>query len=385
MSHGDQVRKLPPGFEVLARTENCSAAAVKGLQGLFYGVQFHPEVVHTPRGKDILANFLFRIAGLSATWSMPDYLKQAVERIRQQVKDGRVICGLSGGIDSAVTAVLTQKAVGDRLWCIFVDTGLLRLGEAEEVEELFGRRLKMNLRMVKAADIFFSRLRGVTDPEEKRRIIGRTFIDVFQQEAAKLGEIQFLAQGTLYPDVIESTSAWGGPSARIKTHHNVGGLPARLGFKLVEPLRLLFKDEVRQVARHLGLPETIVHRQPFPGPGLAVRILGEVTPARVRTLQQADAIAREEIERVQAHAGLWQYFIVLLDARSVGVMGDGRTYENVAALRVVESQDGMTADWALLPRELLHRISSRIINEVRGINRVVLDITSKPPGTIEWE
>jgi len=385
MSHGDQVDSIGGDFEELARTENCPFAALRHRSIPFYGVQFHPEVAHTSLGSEILGNFLMRVCKCSGKWQMSSYVKKKVKEIRSRVGDGTVLCALSGGVDSAVTATLVQRAVGKQLVCIFVNNGLLRKGEPEQVVETFQKFLKMDLRVVDARERFLEHLKGITEPEEKRKVIGHEFISVFRKEAAKIPGARFLAQGTLYPDVIESRSAWGGPSATIKTHHNVGGLPPELGFELIEPLRELFKDEVRQLGRELGLPEEIVTRQPFPGPGLAVRILGEVTPERIRVLQDADAIVVEEIRKAGLYKRIWQSFAILLPVSSVGVMGDERTYENVIALRAVESSDGMTADWVHLPYELLGRISNRLINEVKGVNRVVYDISSKPPSTIEWE
>jgi GMP synthase (glutamine-hydrolysing) len=384
MSHGDRIRQLPPGFTVIATSDNSPVAAMCDPARKLYAVQFHPEVAHTPRGKEILRNFLFNIAGCAGDWTMRNFVDQAVAKIRHQIGAGKIIMGLSGGVDSSVAAMLTSKAVGDNLTCIFVDNGLLRLHEAEQVVNLFKERFNLKLIAVDASDRFLSGLAGVTDPEQKRKIIGRTFIEVFDEAAKKIPGVKFLGQGTLYPDVIESTS-FKGPSATIKSHHNVGGLPDHMDLQLVEPLRELFKDEVREVGLELGMPPEAVWRQPFPGPGLAVRLLGEVTKERLDVLRLADAITNSEIEAWEGRAEVWQYFTVLLPIQSVGVMGDERTYQNVAAVRAVKSIDGMTADYADLPHPLLSRIASRIINEVRGINRVVYDISSKPPATIEWE
>jgi GMP synthase (glutamine-hydrolysing) len=388
MSHGDRVEALPPGFEPVATTSNAPFAAAEDHRRRFYAVQFHPEVVHTPRGKDVLWNFAHDVCGCSGSWSMRAYVDVAVEQIRAQVKDGHVICALSGGVDSAVAALLVHRAIGDRLRCIFVDNGVLRSKEREQVEDVFGRMFHLPLVTVDASRRFLSRLAGVTDPEQKRKIIGREFIAVFEEEVERLaahGErAQFLVQGTLYPDVIESVS-FKGPSATIKSHHNVGGLPEVMKLALVEPLRELFKDEVRRLGLELGLPAQIVQRQPFPGPGLAIRVLGEVTEERLAVLRKADVIVQEEVRNAGLYEKLWQAFAVLLPVRSVGVMGDERTYESTCAIRAIESTDGMTGDWARLPFEVLGKMSSRITNEVRGINRVVYDISSKPPATIEWE
>jgi GMP synthase (glutamine-hydrolysing) len=382
-SHGDFVAAAPEGFSVLATSANAPVAAMASTGRQLYALLFHPEVAHTERGLEILRNFAYGVCGCTGDWTMASFVDEASFRVRCQVGEGRVVCALSGGVDSTVAALIIHRAIGDRLTCIFVDNGLLRLNEAAQVRKRF-ERLGLPLVFVDAAALFLSRLDGVVDPEQKRKIIGAAFVDVFEAEAAKLGQIDFLAQGTLYPDVIESVAIVG-QSALIKSHHNVGGLPARMRMKLVEPLRELFKDEVREVGRQLGLEEEFVVRQPFPGPGLAVRIIAAVTPERLELLRKADAVVAEEIRRDGWYARLWQSFAVLLPVQSVGVMGDERTYEYTVAIRAVESRDGMTADWARLPHDLLARISSRIVNEVRGINRVVYDISSKPPSTIEWE
>jgi len=383
MSHGDTVLRAPKGFAALGATSNCPVAAMADEARHLYAVQFHPEVVHTPQGKKILENFI-KICGARRTWSMASFIDTTVESIRRQVGHEQVLCALSGGVDSSVVAVLVHRAIGDQLTCVFVDNGLLRKGEAASVVHTFRDTFKINLRHVDASRRFLDVLRGVTDPEIKRKRIGAEFIAVFEDEARGLGDIPWLAQGTLYPDVIESVSAKG-PSATIKTHHNVGGLPTTMQFKLIEPLRELFKDEVRRLGELLGLPAEIVWRQPFPGPGLAIRVLGEVTPERLAVLREADAIVQEEVRAAGFEREVWQAFAVLLPIRTVGVMGDFRTYAHVVALRAVMSQDAMTADWARLPYDLLGRISNRIINEVKGVNRVVFDISSKPPSTIEWE
>jgi GMP synthase (glutamine-hydrolysing) len=384
-SHGDHVEGLPAGFVHTAESENCPFAGFADPARRIHCVQFHPEVVHTPRGAELLASFLFGVAGLAGDWSMASFVDEAVARIRAQVgAEGRVICGLSGGVDSSVAAALIHRAIGDRLTCIFVDNGVLRRGEREGVAAMFRDHFKVDLRVVDAVDRFLDALAGVTDPEKKRKIIGAEFIAVFDDESKTIENARFLAQGTLFPDVIESVSVRG-PAAVIKSHHNVGGLPERMKLSLVEPLRELFKDEVRLLGAELGLPRHMVNRQPFPGPGLAVRCLGDLTRARLDTLRAADAVVEEEIRAAGLYESIWQAFAVLLPVRSVGVMGDARTYEEAVAVRAVHSLDGMTADWVPLPYELLGRISSRIINEVRGVNRVVYDITSKPPGTIEWE
>jgi GMP synthase (glutamine-hydrolysing) len=385
MSHGDKITAMPLGFEVVAVSEGSPFAVIADEGRRMYGLQFHPEVVHTPRGALILRNFTHRIAGFSGDWSMASFGEETVRRIRQQVGPGRVICGLSGGVDSSVAAVLIHEAIGDQLTCVFVDHGLLRLNEAEQVVTLFRDHYNIPLVHVDASEQFLGALKGVSDPEQKRKIIGRLFVEVFDREAAKVEGADFLAQGTLYPDVIESVSARGGPSAVIKSHHNVGGLPEAMKLKLVEPLRELFKDEVRALGRELGLPAPFVGRHPFPGPGLAIRIPGEVSHERVAVLQKADAIYLDEIRKAGLYDEIWQAFAVLLPVRTVGVMGDARTYDEVCALRAVTSTDGMTADFFEFPWDVLGRAATRIINEVKGINRVVYDVTSKPPGTIEWE
>ena len=382
-SHGDFVSAPPPDFSIVATSANAPVAAMANPTRSLYALLFHPEVVHTESGLEIIRNFAFRVCGCTGDWTMKSFVEESVARIRKQVGDGRVVCGLSGGVDSTVAALLLHKAIGDRLTCIFVDNGVLRLDEANQIRRRF-ERLHLPLVFADATNLFLDRLVRIVDPEQKRKIIGNTFIDVFEAEAHKLGQVDFLGQGTLYPDVIESVSIVG-QSAVIKSHHNVGGLPERMRMKLVEPLRELFKDEVRAVGRELGLDEEFVVRQPFPGPGLAVRILGEVTKDRLDLLRRADAIVSQEVRREGGYERLWQSFAVLLPVQSVGVMGDERTYEYTAAVRAVESRDGMTADWARLPHDLLARISSRVVNEVRGINRVVYDISSKPPSTIEWE
>ena len=381
MSHGDHLTEMPPGFERIGHTENAAIAAMADRSRNIYGIQFHPEVVHTDRGDQILENFVYKICGCSGNWTPRHFVESAVTKIRDQVKNGRVICGLSGGVDSAVTAKLIYRAVGDQLTSVFVDNGLLRKREAEEVSKAFS---DLNLTVVDAAEDFLNALKDVVDPEIKRKTIGRTFIHIFEKEAEKIGRVDFLAQGTLYPDVIESVSTWG-PSSTIKSHHNVGGLPETMKMTLVEPLRELFKDEVRAVGRILELPDLILKRHPFPGPGLAVRILGDITRERLDLLREADSIFIEELKKANVYDDVWQAFVVLLPVQTVGVMGDERTYEHAVVLRAVTSRDGMTADWAKLPAELLTRVSNRIINEVRGVNRVAYDVSSKPPGTIEWE
>jgi GMP synthase (glutamine-hydrolysing) len=395
-SHGDEVTRLPEGFRVVGTTEGCDFAAVEDPERKLFGLQFHPEVAHTPRGKEILQNFIYHICHCAMDWTMGSFIEEACARVRKQVGYEEVVLGLSGGVDSSVTAALLHKAIGDQLTCIFVNNGLLRAREEEVVQRVFGENFHIKLKYVNASERFLSKLRGITDPEEKRKIIGNEFIRVFEDAIVDLAKadggapgshrkFRFLAQGTLYPDVIESISIEGNPAQVIKTHHNVGGLPEKMHFELVEPVRQLFKDEVRQAGLQLGLPKEIVYRQPFPGPGLAVRILGEVTPERLAILRDADTIVQSEMEAADWYYKVWQSFAVLLPVQSVGVMGDQRTYESTIALRIVESQDGMTADWVRIPYELLARISNRICNEVKVVNRVVFDVSSKPPSTIEWE
>ncbi len=389
-SHGDKITQLPKGFRPLGLTENSPHAVIGDTKRNIYGLQFHPEVVHTPRGSEIIANFVHRICGCKSNWTMESFIERTCREIREQVGDGKVILGLSGGVDSSVAAALIHKAIGDQLTCIFVDNGLLRANETKAVEKLFAGEFRIRMQTVDASKQFLTKLKGVTDPERKRKIIGNEFIKVFEAAAKDLkktdpGHYRFLAQGTLYPDVIESVSISGNPAALIKSHHNVGGLPERMKFELVEPLRQLFKDEVRRVGEELGLSKEIVHRQPFPGPGLAVRIIGEITPERLRIVREADAIVIEEMRASDWYYKVWQSFAVLLPVRSVGVMGDERTYDYTIALRIVSSHDGMTADWVRMPQEVLARISARVINEVKGVNRVCYDISSKPPATIEWE
>lgn len=384
MSHGDRIDSLPPGFFSIAHSANSPIAAIKNPELRAYGVQFHPEVAHTPLGKEIIKNFLLRICQCPTDWTMGSFVERTITALQEEIGREKVICALSGGVDSSVVAMLLHKAVGQQLTSIFVDNGLLRKGEVQRIAEIFSKKLKLNLRIVEAAEIFLDKLAGVSDPEEKRKIIGGEFINLFEKEARQIGGVTFLAQGTLYPDVIES-APWRGPSAKIKSHHNVGGLPTRMNLKLIEPLKELFKDEVREVGREIGLPPEIIERHPFPGPGLAVRLIGPVTREDLQLLREAEAIVEEEFKRSGWYHKVWQAFAVLLPVRTVGVMGDERTYERVVALRVVQSLDGMTADWVPLPPELLGTIANRIINEIRGVNRVVYDISSKPPSTIEWE
>jgi len=385
MSHGDKIGRLPKGFVITASTPSTAVAAAENAQKALYGLQFHPEVVHTREGKKVLGNFLFNICRCKKTWTMKSFVKESIKEIQSQVGDKQVILGLSGGVDSSVAAILLHRAIGRQLTCVFVDNGVLREGEAEKVKTVFKKHFKTNLRFVPAKQLFLSRLKGVEDPEKKRKIIGHTFIEVFDKEAHRIKGAEFLAQGTLYPDIIESRSAFGGPSAVIKSHHNVGGLPKRMKLKLIEPLKHLFKDEVRKLGKELGLPDDMAWRQPFPGPGLAIRIIGDVTERRLSILRKADVILQEEIRAANLYRHLWQSFAILLPLKSVGIMGDQRTYEYILAIRAVTSDDAMTADWAKMPHALMGRISNRIINEVRGINRVVYDISSKPPSTIEWE
>jgi GMP synthase (glutamine-hydrolysing) len=384
-SHGDKMIELPQGFTTIASTENSSFAAIEDAGRSIYGLQFHPEVFHTEKGTEIIRNFTFDICGCKGDWTMRGYIDTALERIRTTVGDSNVILGLSGGVDSSVAAALIHRAIGEQLTCVFVDNGLLRKDEVQAVEKLFGDNFHMNLVVARDADLFLDRLVGITDPEQKRKIIGNTFVEVFEKEVEKIGQVDFLAQGTIYPDIIESVPIGGNPAALIKSHHNVGGLPERMKLKILEPLDQLFKDEVRRLGEELGLPKSVVWRQPFPGPGLAVRVIGEITPQRLEILREADAILMEEMKGADLYYKVWQSFAVFLPVQSVGVMGDERTYDYVIALRIVESIDAMTADWAEMPHTLMQKISNRIINEVEGVNRVVLDISSKPPSTIEWE
>ena len=384
-SHGDKIERLPKGFKAVGTTENSAYALVADESRRFYGMQFHPEVVHTPRGMEIIKNFLYKICGCTGDWKMSDYVARAIADIREKVGDKKVILGLSGGVDSSVAAALIHKAVGDRLTCVFVDNGLLRKDERAKVERLFKDNFKMRMKTVRAERLFLSRLAGVADPERKRKIIGKTFVEVFDKTVKSIGKVDFLAQGTLYPDVIESVPIAGNPASLIKSHHNVGGLPKRMKLRLLEPLRELFKDEVRALGAELGLSREVLWRHPFPGPGLGVRVVGDITKKRLDILREADAILMDEMRSGGYYDKVWQAFAVFLPVKTVGVMGDERTYDNVIALRIVESQDAMTADWAHIPHELLAKISNRIINEVKGVNRVSLDISSKPPATIEWE
>ncbi len=385
MSHGDSISKLPKGFSITASTDNTPVAAAENIKKNLYGLQFHPEVEHTPKGKQMLRNFLFNVCGCKRNWNMKTFAKESIQQIKKTVGDKKVILGLSGGVDSSVTAVLIHQAIGKHLTCIFVDNGLLRLNEAAKLKVILKQHLKINIRFVNASKLFLDALDGVTDPEKKRKIIGKIFMDVFDAEAKKIKGADFLAQGTLYPDIIESQSAFGGPTSIIKSHHNVGGLPKKMKLKLIEPLKYLFKDEVRALGKTLEMPEELIWRQPFPGPGLGIRIIGEITRKRLTVLRKVDNILIEEVKANGYYKKLWQSFAVLLPIKSVGVMGDKRTYENIVAIRAVTSKDAMTADWARLPHKLLAKISNRIINEVNGVNRVAYDISSKPPSTIEWE
>ena len=385
MSHGDSIKKQPAGFSVSAATDNTPIAAMAHTKKKLFGLQFHPEVEHTPQGKKMIHNFLFSVCGCRRSWTMKSFARDSIDQIQKQVKDKRVILGLSGGVDSSVTAMLIHQAIGKKLTCIFVDNGLLRKNEAEKLKVTLKQHLDINIRFINARNQFLKVLKGVTDPEKKRKIIGNVFMKVFEAEAAKIKDAEYLAQGTLYPDVIESVSAFGGPTSVIKSHHNVGGLPAKMKLNLVEPLRYLFKDEVRKLGKELGLPDELIWRQPFPGPGLAIRVIGEITARRLNVLREVDDLLLDEIKKAGYYRKLWQSFSVLLPIKSVGVMGDARTYENIVAIRAVTSRDAMTADWAKLPHKLLARLSNRIINEVKGVNRVVYDISSKPPSTIEWE
>ncbi len=385
MSHGDSIEKLPKGFKATAKTENTPIAAAANSRKQFFALQFHPEVAHTPKGKAMISNFLFDVCGCDRTWTMKNFAKESIANIRDTVGNKKVILGLSGGVDSSVTALLIHKAIGKDLTCIFVDNGLLRKDEAEKLKKTFKQHLKLNVRFVSAKKKFLNALANVEDPEKKRKIIGKIFIDVFETEADKIKGAEFLAQGTLYPDIIESKSAFGGPTSVIKSHHNVGGLPKKMKLKLIEPLQYLFKDEVRLLGKALKLDENLVWRQPFPGPGLAIRVIGSITQKKLEILREVDSILLDEIRKEGYYRKLWQSFAVLLPIKSVGIMGDKRTYENIAAIRAVTSKDAMTADWAKLPHKLLGKISNRIINEVQGVNRVVYDISSKPPSTIEWE
>lgn len=382
MSHTDFIEEAPEGFDVTASTDNCPVAAMENIEKKLYAVQFHPEVEHTPFGRQFIQNFLYEICHCSGNWTMHNFVEKTVAEIKEKVGDKKVLCGLSGGVDSSVASVLVHRAIGDQLTCIFVDHGLLRKDEGDQVEKFFGEKFNMNLIRVNAGERFLSRLKGVTDPEEKRKIIGEEFIRVFEEEAKKLGKVDYLLQGTIYPDVIESGTD---EAAVIKSHHNVGGLPEDMEFDLIEPLRQLFKDEVRKVGEELGMPEEVVWRQPFPGPGLAIRVLGEITEEKLRIVRESDAILREEIKKAGLDRDIWQYFTVLPNIRSVGVMGDERTYAHTVGIRAVTSTDGMTSDWARIPYDVLEKISNRIVNEVDGVNRIVYDITSKPPSTIEWE